>query len=157
MRIGIGYDIHRLIEGRKLVLGGVEILYAKGLLGHSDADVLIHAIGDSILGAISAGDIGTHFPNTDPKYRGISSIVLLKKIVEVLGKNKRRILNVDSVIIAEEPKVAPYISAMKQNISEALGIPPVEISIKATTNEKVGSIGKGEAIAAYAVVIVDNV
>ena len=153
MRIGIGYDIHRLVEGRKLVLGGVEIKNPKGLLGHSDADVLLHAIGDAILGAISAGDIGTHFPNDDVKYKGISSIKLLERIADILKKNRNHVLNIDSVIIAEEPKLASHISAMKQNISQALGIKPEDVGIKATTNEQVGSIGRGEAIAAYAVIL----
>jgi len=157
MQIGIGYDIHRLVNERKLVLGGVEIKHTKGLLGHSDADVLLHAIGDAILGSISAGDIGTHFPNTDPKYEGISSLKLLEKIADILGKSGNHIVNIDSVIIAEEPKLVPYMAVMRQNISNVLGILSENVSIKATTNEQVGSIGSGEAIAAYAIVLVESI
>lgn len=152
MRVGIGYDIHRLMEGRALKLGGVEIPYIKGLVGYSDADVLLHAISDAILGAANLGDIGLHFPQSDPKYKGASSTGLLREVNGLIQKKGYRVNNLDVVIIAEEPKVNPFVANMKKNISDTLKIDPSRVSIKATTNEGVGSIGRGEAIASYAVV-----
>ena len=156
MMIGIGYDIHRLVEERKLFLGGVEIPYIKGLLGYSDGDVLIHAISDAVLGALALGDIGIHFPNTDPRYKGISSIEILKKVVDMADQKNFRINNVDTVIIAEEPKIYPFRDKMIEVLSGALKIDPGRVNIKATTSEGVGSMGRGEAIAAYAVVTLDQ-
>ena len=156
MRIGIGYDIHRLVEGRKLILGGVEIPHEKGLMGHSDADVILHAAGDAMLGAIGSGDIGTHFPNTDPRYKNASSIGLLKKVNNIISKAGYRVNNIDCVLSCENPKLTPFMDEMKENISKALGIEKKNIGIKATTNEGIGAIGKGEAIAAYAVVCVEK-
>lgn len=153
MRIGIGYDIHRLRKGRKLILGGTEIPYSKGLLGHSDADVLLHAISDALLGASNLGDIGQHFPDTDPKYKNISSRIILKKVYQLIRKKGYKIENIDSVIIAEEPKLAPYIPQMKKNIAKILEITDEKVSIKAKTNEKLGYLGKKQAIAAQAVVL----
>lgn len=154
MRVGIGYDIHRLVKGRRLILGGVEIPFKKGLIGHSDADVLLHAVMDAILGAAALGDIGQHFPNADPKYKDVSSIELLRHVVK---KVSNRISNIDSMIIAEAPKIGPHIQKMRENIAEACGIPVESISIKATTNEGVGAVGRGEAIAAQAVVLLNEV
>lgn len=153
MRIGIGYDIHRLKEGRKLILGGEEIPHTKGLDGHSDADVLIHAIMDALLGAVALGDIGQHFPNTDPKYKNVSSIDLLKHVIKLVTSHKSLITNIDAMIIAESPKLAKHIEKMRSNIAKACGINISQISIKATTNEGVGFIGRGEGIAAQAVVL----
>ena len=153
MRIGIGYDIHRLVEDRKLFLGGIEIPYLKGLLGYSDGDVLLHAISDAMLGALSLGDIGQHFPNTDPKYKDIESSRILRKTAELIAQKGDIINNIDTVILAEDPKVYPYKEGMIESISRTLGIDKTKISIKATTNEGVGSMGRGEAIAAYAVVL----
>ncbi len=156
MKVGIGYDIHRLTEGRRLMLGGVEIPYVKGLVGYSDADVVLHAISDALLGAASLGDIGLHFPDTDPRYKGVSSAALLNKVDSLVKKKKYRVNNVDVVVIAEEPKIKPFVSGMVKKISSILGIDGSCVSIKATTNEGVGSIGKGEAIAAYAVVTLEK-
>ena len=150
MRIGIGYDCHRLVEGRRLVIGGVYIPYKKGLSGYSDADVLCHAIIDSVIGALGLGDIGKHFPDTDPEWKDISSIELLKRTVEFAKVDGFEFLWLDTVIIAEEPKLSPYIESMRESISKA-GIPSRLINIKAKTNEGMGFIGKGEGIAAYAV------
>jgi len=152
MRMGMGYDIHRLMEGRKLILGGEEIPYVRGLVGHSDADVLSHAIADAMLGAVSLGDIGMHFPDTDPKYKDAVSIVLLEKVNSLVKGKGYFINNIDTVVIAEEPKIKPFVDRIKKNISKALKIDETDINIKATTNEGVGSIGKGDAIASYAVV-----
>ncbi|HGJ65854.1 TPA: 2-C-methyl-D-erythritol 2,4-cyclodiphosphate synthase [bacterium] len=152
MRIGIGYDIHRLEKNRDLVLGGVKIPYKLGLDGHSDADVLLHAISDALLGALALGDIGQHFPNTDPQYKGISSIILLEKVNSLIKEKGYITNNVDSVVIAEEPKLAPFIPAMRENIAKALNISAESVSIKATTAEKLGSIGQGKGISAEAVV-----
>ena len=151
MRVGIGYDIHRLMEGRKLILGGVEIPYVKGLIGHSDADVLLHAISDAMLGALSLGDIGMHFPDTEPEYENISSLILLKKVNDLISEKKYCVNNIDVTVVAEEPKIAHFAGEMKKNISNVLGIEDSDVSIKATTNENVGSIGRGEAIASYAI------
>src|SRR4051812_7354159 len=151
VRCGIGYDIHRFGDGRKLVLGGVEIPHSQGLDGHSDADVLLHAIADALLGAIGAGDIGQHFPNTDESIRGISSIDILAGVAELLRKRSARPVNIDATIIAEAPKILPHVSAMRIEIARALAMSHTDISIKATTNEGLGSIGRGEGIAAMAV------
>jgi len=156
MRIGFGYDIHRLVEGRRLVLGGVEIPYIKGLDGYSDADVLLHAVCDAILGAIGKDDIGIHFPNNDPKFKGISSVDLLKRVAAMVKSGSFSIINVDSTLILEEPKLMPFKNKMRENISRALGIPEDSVNIKATTQEGVGAIGRGEAIAAYAVAAVEE-
>lgn len=152
MRIGIGYDIHRLVEERKLFLGGLEIPYVKGLIGYSDGDVVIHAISDAILGALSLGDIGQHFSNADPQYKDISSKEILKKVMEMVRRKSFSINNIDIVIIAEEPKVYPFRDEMIGIISKILEIEKDRMNIKATTNEGVGAIGKGDAIAAYAAV-----
>ena len=152
-RIGLGYDIHKLVEGRKLFLGGINIPYHKGLLGHSDADVLLHSLCDALLGALALKDIGTHFPNTDPTWKNIDSKILLQKIYSIIRKKGYELVNCDAMIIAEEPKIAPYIDQMKQIIASILQTSPNNISIKATTNEGVGNIGKGEAIASYCVVL----
>jgi len=152
MRVGIGYDIHRLVKGRKLIIGGVEIPFEKGLLGHSDADVLVHSICDALLGAMGLGDIGKHFPDTDEKYKGISSMKLLKKVVEKVKKGKFKIINIDANIIAEKPKLLPYIEEMKKNLRKILG-KDVSVNIKARTNEGLGEIGRGEAIASQAIVL----
>jgi 2-C-methyl-D-erythritol 2,4-cyclodiphosphate synthase len=154
---GIGYDVHRLAEGRKLILGGIEIPHARGLEGHSDADVLSHAIADALLGAIGAGDIGQHFPNTDETIRGISSTEILKQVATLLTEKNGRVLNVDATIIAEQPAIAPHISAMRQRIADAIGVSESSVSVKATTNEKLGPIGRGEGIAAMAVATVETV
>ena len=155
VRCGIGYDVHRLVEGRKLILGGVEIAHSRGLEGHSDADVLSHAIADALLGAIGAGDIGQHFPNTDESIRGISSIEILKQVSKLLAEKKARVLNIDATIIAEEPKIAPHVSAMRKNIASAIDGSESDVSIKATTNERLGAIGRSEGIAAMAVASVE--
>lgn len=151
MRVGIGYDVHKLVQGRKLIVGGVEIEYEKGLLGHSDADVLIHAIMDALLGAASLGDIGKHFPDTDEKFRDISSISLLKHVAETLANNGYRVNNIDATIVAQQPKMAPYIEDMKKNISYTLGIKEDTVNIKATTEEGLGFTGSGEGISSMAV------
>ncbi len=156
MRIGIGYDIHRLVEERKLVLGGVEIPYVKGLLGYSDGDVLLHAIVDAILGAMSLGDIGQHFPNTDEQYKDIPSRELIKRVIGIMREKKFVLKNVDTVIMAEEPKVYPFKEKMLDELSSMLGIERNSINVKATTNEGVGSIGRGDAIAAHAVVLLEE-
>ncbi len=155
IRCGIGYDVHRLAEGRKLILGGIEIAHSRGLEGHSDADVLSHAIADALLGAIGAGDIGQHFPNTDESIRGISSIEILEHVSKLLAEKKARVLNVDATIIAEEPKIAPHVSAMRKKIAEAIDVSESNLSIKATTNEKLGFIGRGEGIAAMAIASIE--
>jgi len=151
MRIGTGYDVHKLVENRKLILGGVEIPFEKGLLGHSDADVLIHAIMDAILGAAALGDIGKHFPDNDDAYKGISSIVLLKKVAEIIKKEGYEIGNIDSTIIAQRPKLAMYIPAMRENIANALEISVSQVNVKATTEEGLGFTGEGLGIASQAI------
>jgi 2-C-methyl-D-erythritol 2,4-cyclodiphosphate synthase len=153
-RVGFGYDIHPLVEGRKLVLGGIEIPSPRGLDGHSDADVLLHAIADALLGAGALGDIGKHFPNTDPRYRGISSIILLRHVAELLTQHRLTVVNVDATLVMEAPKIAPYADRMRQAISDALAIPFGAVSIKATTNEGLGAIGRQEGAAAYAVALI---
>ncbi len=154
-RCGIGYDAHRLVAGRKLVLGGVEIPHSVGLEGHSDADVLCHAIADALLGAIGESDIGHHFPNTDEDIRGISSLAILERVTEVLRTHKARTVNVDATLIAEAPKIAPHIPSMRARIAGALQLDITRISIKATTNEGLGTIGRGEGMAAMAVASVE--
>ena len=156
MRIGKGIDVHKLVEGRPLILGGVEIPFEKGLLGHSDADVLTHAVMDALLGAADAGDIGKLFPDTDPAYEGANSIELLKKVGEVIGEKGYRIENIDAVVICERPKISPHIPAMKKALSDALGITEDKISIKGTTTEKLGFTGRGEGIASEAVCILQR-
>jgi 2-C-methyl-D-erythritol 2,4-cyclodiphosphate synthase len=156
MRIGTGYDIHRLVEGRALILGGVQIPYNKGLLGHSDADVLSHAIADAILGAAGLPDIGFYFPNTNPSIEGIDSQEILKRAVAEAEEEGLRLVNADSTLIAEEPSIGKHIAAIKQRLSQSLGIPTTSIGIKATTNEGVGDLGKGVAIAAQAVCLLKN-
>lgn len=156
MRIGMGYDVHRLIEGRKLVMGGVEIPYEKGLLGHSDADVLLHAIMDALLGAAALGDIGKHFPDTDPAYKGISSVKLLEKVGELLNEKGFIVENVDSTIIAQAPKMRPHIETMRENIARALGTDIEHVNVKATTEEGLGFTGSGEGIAAQAVCLLSS-
>ncbi len=156
MRAGIGYDIHRLVDERKLYLGGVEIPYVKGLLGYSDGDVLFHAISDAILGALSLGDIGQHFPDTDPQYKDIPSRNLLAKVVEMMEKKNYAINNVDTMIIAEEPKIGPFRDKMIDTLTGILKIQKDRVNIKATTNEGVGALGRGDAIAAYAVVTLEE-
>lgn len=153
-RIGIGYDLHRLVEGRKLILGGVEIPFDKGLLGHSDSDVLTHAVCDALLGAAALGDIGSHFPDTDPRFRGASSLDLLSAVVGLISESGLTIANVDVIIIAERPKLSPYIQAMRERLADILGVELNRVSIKAKTNEGLESIGRGEAMAAHAVALV---
>lgn len=156
MRIGMGYDVHRLVEGRRLILGGVEIPYEKGLLGHSDADVLLHAIMDALLGAAALGDIGRHFPDTDDAYKGISSIKLLEKVGELLEDNCFFIENIDATIIAQAPKMRPHIDKMRENIAQALGIDAGQVSVKATTEEGLGFTGSGEGISSQAVCLLTS-
>ncbi len=156
MRIGMGYDVHRLTEGRKLILGGVEIPYEKGLLGHSDADVLIHAVMDALLGAATLGDIGKHFPDTDEQYRGISSIVLLKHVASLLEEKCFVIENIDATVIAQRPKLLPYMEQMRANIADALGLDVDRVNIKATTEEGLGFTGSGEGISAQAVCLLQQ-
>jgi 2-C-methyl-D-erythritol 2,4-cyclodiphosphate synthase len=155
IHVGIGYDVHRLVEGRKLILGGVEIPHVKGLEGHSDADVLIHALCDALFGAMGEGDIGHFFPDTDPRWNGVSSLVFLREAVRMLQLHGGRVVNVDSTIIAQEPKLAPHIRTMKHRLSEALEIHPERVAIKATTNEGLGFLGRSEGMAAMAVASVD--
>ena len=150
-RCGIGYDAHRLVSGRKLILGGVEIAHQRGLQGHSDADVLSHAIADAILGALGAGDIGKHFPNTEESIRGISSMEILRHVATVAARKNARVVNVDATVLAEAPKISPHITAMQEKIADALGIKANAISIKATTNEGLGAVGRSEGMAAIAV------
>ncbi len=150
MRIGNGYDVHRLVEGRKLMMGGVDIPYEKGLLGHSDADVLLHAIGDALLGACGLGDIGRHFPDSAPKYKGISSLTLLSEVHRLLTEAGFRVNNIDATIVAERPKMAPFIPAMVANIALAVNVDRSVVNVKATSTEGLGFAGKGEGIAAYA-------
>ena len=155
-RSGIGYDTHRFAEGRKLVLGGVEIPHVRGLEGHSDADVLTHAIADALLGAIGERDIGHHFPNTEEAIRGISSLAILQRVGEILAEKKCRIVNVDATLIAEAPKIGPHLDAMRGKISAVLGIDVLRVGIKATTNEGMGALGRGEGMAALAVASVEQ-
>lgn len=156
IRIGHGYDVHRLVAGRKLILGGAEINYAFGLAGHSDADVLTHAVMDSLLGACALGDIGHFFPDTDEKWKDADSLDMLREVVSILKKEGYTISNIDSTIICQMPKIAPFIFNMRRNISEACGIDVSQVSVKATTEEKLGFTGKGEGIAAHAVSLVER-
>jgi 2-C-methyl-D-erythritol 2,4-cyclodiphosphate synthase len=153
---GIGYDVHALAEGRPLILGGVEIAHPRGLLGHSDADVLAHAIADALLGAVGAGDIGHHFPNTDESIRGLRSTRILAEVAAILAGRSARIINIDATVIAEAPKLAPHLGAMRAALAEALQMPAARISIKATTNEGLGFLGRSEGIAAMAVASVEQ-
>ena len=157
MRIGMGYDVHKLVENRDLILGGVTIPYEKGLLGHSDADVLLHAIMDSLLGATALGDIGKHFPDTDPKYKGISSLDLLKEVGLLITNSGYSINNIDSTIIAEAPKMAPHIQTMRENISKALNISIDKINVKATTEEGLGFTGSGAGISSQSICLVTKI
>lgn len=154
MRVGFGYDAHRLVSGRPLILGGVEIAHHAGLSGYSDADVLSHAIGDALLGAVGAGDLGAHFPDTDPAYKGISSLILLERIMAVVRDKGFCPVNVDAAVVAQEPRLAPHIPHMIDRLAPILGLPPEAVNIKATTTEKMGFAGREEGIAAYAVVLV---
>ena len=155
MRIGHGYDVHRLVEGRKCIIGGVEIPYEKGLLGHSDADVLLHAVMDAVLGAMAAGDIGKLFPDNDPAYKGADSLMLTRRVAEVMAERGYRLGNVDATVIAQAPKLAPHIPMMRENIAAAFGVDADRISVKATTEERLGFTGSGEGIAAHAVCLLE--
>ena len=157
MRIGMGYDVHKLVENRKLILGGVEIECEKGLLGHSDADVLVHAIMDALLGAASLGDIGKHFPDTDPKYKGADSIELLRHVGKLIDENNMLIGNIDATVIAQRPKLAPYIENMRNNIANALNIDINQINVKATTEEGLGFTGDGSGISAQAICLLETI
>ncbi|NIQ92861.1 MAG: 2-C-methyl-D-erythritol 2,4-cyclodiphosphate synthase [Desulfuromonadales bacterium] len=157
MRIGHGYDVHRLVADRRLILGGVDIPHEFGLLGHSDADVLLHAICDAILGALGEGDIGKHFPDTDPAYRGISSLTLLRHVAQLARRRGYRLHNLDATVIAQQPKLAPHIAAMVANIGQACAVEAERINVKATTTEKLGFEGRGEGISAHAVVLLEKV
>jgi 2-C-methyl-D-erythritol 2,4-cyclodiphosphate synthase len=156
IRIGNGYDIHRLVSGRRLILGGVEIDHELGLLGHSDADVLTHAIMDAMLGALSLGDIGHYFPPTDPRWEGADSLMLLVKVNELIQQQGWQIGNIDSVVVAERPKLKPYITKMRESLAQTLGIEADRVGVKATTNEKLGAEGREEGISAHAVVLLSN-
>ena len=156
MRIGHGYDVHRLVEGRRCIIGGVDIPHEKGLLGHSDADVLLHAVMDAVLGAMAAGDIGKLFPDSDAAYKGADSLVLTRRVAEVMVERGYRLGNVDATVIAQAPKLAPHIPAMREKIAEAFGVEVDRISVKATTEEKLGFTGSGEGIAAHAVCLLEE-
>lgn len=156
MRIGMGYDVHKLVEGRDLIIGGVKIPYEKGLLGHSDADVLLHAIMDAILGAAALGDIGKHFPDTDPKYKGADSIMLLKEVADLVDKEHYVIENIDATIIAQAPKMRPFIDEMRINIAQALRISLSQVNVKATTEEGLGFTGSGEGISSQAICLLTS-
>lgn len=156
MRIGHGYDVHRLVEDRKLILGGVEIEYEKGLLGHSDADVLLHAVSDSLLGAAALGDIGCMFPDNDPKYKDADSLKLLKAVADRLIDNGYRVINIDATVLAQKPKLKPFIPQMRENIAGAIGISVDCVSVKATTEEGLGFTGTGEGMAAHCVCLIEN-
>lgn len=155
MRVGIGYDVHRLVEGRELVLGGVTIPFEKGLLGHSDADVLIHAVCDALLGAAGLGDIGLHFPDTDPEFKNISSMIILSKTYKFLKDKGFTVVNLDSTIMTEAPKITPFKSTMQKNIARTIEIEPDCVNVKATTLETLGMIGKGEGIAALCIALIE--
>ena len=157
MRIGTGYDVHRLEEGRKMIIGGVEIPFEKGLLGHSDADVLLHAVMDALLGAACLGDIGQHFPDTDPAYKGVSSMLLLEHVAKLLEENHYKVVNIDAVIIAQRPKMAPHIQQMRENIAGALHVDAGAVNIKATTEEHLGFTGEGLGISSQAVCLLEEV
>ena len=155
-RIGQGYDVHRLTEGRALVLGGVTVPYERGLLGHSDADVVLHALMDALLGAAALGDIGKHFPDTDPAYAGADSLKLLERVADLLARRGWRVGNVDATLLAQSPKLAPYLPAMAENLAARLGIARNQVSVKATTEEKLGFTGSGEGMAAHAVALIER-
>lgn len=157
MRIGHGYDVHKLVEGRKCIIGGVDIPYSLGLLGHSDADVLLHAISDALLGASALGDIGKLFPDTDDKWKGADSLELLKEVVKHLNNNGYKIINIDSTVLAQAPKLAPHIDAMRENIAKACGIDVCDVSVKATTEEGLGFTGSKQGIAAHCVCLIDKI
>ena len=157
MRVGMGYDVHKLVEGRDLIIGGVNIPYEKGLLGHSDADVLLHAISDALLGAAALGDIGKHFPDTDPKYKGADSLKLLEHVGKLLDEHLYVIENIDATIIAQRPKMAPHIQKMRENIAGALGIEVEQVNVKATTEEGLGFTGTGEGISSQAVCLIERI
>ncbi|MBR6342348.1 MAG: 2-C-methyl-D-erythritol 2,4-cyclodiphosphate synthase [Selenomonadaceae bacterium] len=156
-RFGMGYDVHRLVEGRKLILGGVEVPHTLGLLGHSDADVLLHAIADALLGAAALGDIGKHFPDTDPRFAGADSAKLLAHVVKLLREKGYSVGNVDATIVAQKPKLAPYIEAMRNRIAEVLEVEPDQVSVKATTEERLGFTGAEQGISAYAVAGIERI
>lgn len=156
LRIGNGYDVHKLVEGRKLILGGIEIPHTKGVLGHSDGDVLIHAIMDAMLGALALGDIGQHFPDTDMKYENIDSTILLTRVKELIAERGYKIINLDSIIVLQKPKVKPYIEAMKKRVAEVLEIDMEQVSIKATTEEKLGFTGDESGVKSYCVVLLEK-
>lgn len=153
MRIGHGYDVHKLVEGRELILGGVKIPHTLGLLGHSDADVLLHAISDALLGALALGDIGKHFPDTDPAYKGADSLLLLRHVAALIGEEGYAIGNLDAIVIAQQPKLRPYIDTMRQNIADACGADISQISVKATTEERLGFTGREEGVSAHCVAL----
>ena len=157
IRIGHGYDVHKLVEGRRLILGGVDIPHEKGLLGHSDADVLLHAISDSLLGAVALGDIGKHFPDTDAAYKNADSLVLLSRVNKIINSAGYKVSNVDATVIAQAPKLAPHIEQMRNNIANALSADLEDISVKATTEERLGFTGRGEGISAHAVCIIEKI
>ncbi|WP_409229343.1 2-C-methyl-D-erythritol 2,4-cyclodiphosphate synthase [Gudongella sp. SC589] len=156
MRVGIGYDVHKLVEGRRLVIGGVQIPHEMGLLGHSDADVLVHSLMDAILGAMSAGDIGKHFPDTDMEYKDISSMILLERVFQVMKEKGYRLVNADNVIAAQRPKLAPFIDQMRENIAEVLQVPVEDIGVKATTTERLGFEGREEGISSYSTCLLEK-
>lgn len=157
IRIGHGYDVHRLVENRKLILGGVEIPFERGLLGHSDADVLLHAISDALLGAVALGDIGKHFPDTDPRYAGADSMLLLKEVVRLVRNEGYQVGNLDATILCQRPKLAGFIATMRENIAACCEIPVSDVSVKATTEEKLGFTGSGEGIAVHAVALLEHI
>ncbi len=156
LRIGHGYDVHKLVENRKLIIGGVDIPYEKGLLGHSDADVLLHAVGDALMGAAALGDIGCIFPDNDPKFKDADSLVLLREVVALLKSKGYSVVNIDSTLIAQKPKMRPYIDEMRRNIADACGVGADMVSVKATTEENLGFTGRGEGISAHAVCLIQN-
>jgi len=156
LRVGFGYDVHRLVSGRDLILGGVKIPHDVGLLGHSDADVLTHAVMDAILGALAQGDIGQHFPDSDPAYKNIDSLILLARVMELVKQNKSRINNVDVTILAQNPKLMPYMAEMRRKLAEVMEIGPEDVNIKATTTEGLGFVGREQGMAAYAVVLLEE-
>jgi len=156
IKVGIGYDIHRLVEGRKLFLGGIEVPYIKGLLGHSDGDVLLHAVCDALLGALSLGDIGEHFPDSDQKYHGIASSQLLKEVMSLVKEKDFKLGNIDAVVIAQEPVLLPFKKQIRESLAGILGVKNEQVSVKAKTNEGLGELGRKEAIAAYAVVLISQ-
>ncbi len=157
MRVGIGYDVHPLVKNRPMIIGGVQLDFEYGLGGHSDADVLLHAVGDALLGAAALGDLGKYFPDNNANYANISSLILLKEIAQLLAKHHFRIVNIDSVVVLEKPKIAPEIDQMRKNIADCVGVHVNDVSVKATTSEKMGFIGKGEGVAAQAVALIERI